>query len=74
MNALVQVHATTDGQVSMGLSLFWLGRRRRSYVTIGWGWDAEVPLRPWPWWRREPGAFRVVLCGLFVNARTRRVE
>lgn len=43
----------------------------RLALVVGWGWDTDCPLRPWPVTYREraPGGSQVrgiVWCGLFV--------
>lgn len=48
--------------------------RLRAVVSIGWGWDDEHPLRPWPWLTRAPSprgnrGFCLSWCGLFIQAR-----
>lgn len=50
------------------LAAIWRG----PYLTAGWGWDEQFPLRPWPvFWRdRKPGGriYRsVTWCGFFVG-------
>jgi hypothetical protein len=50
------------------LSAIWRG----PYLTAGWGWDEQFPLRPWPvfWSDRKPRGriYRsVTWCGFFVG-------
>ena len=46
-------------------------------LILGWGWDATVPLRPWPrtWWSKATPRGNVTSgiawCGLFATVGTR---
>lgn len=43
----------TGWEVALDLVLGW--RPHAGALVLGWGWDASVPLRPWPqgWWAKH---------------------
>jgi hypothetical protein len=48
-----------------------VGVRPRSIaISWGWGFDDEVPVRPWPQWWRLPGGGGVAWLGFFAAWRT----
>lgn len=74
--AFVGAHVGNDSGWEVAVDLV-LGSRPLVFAaTFGWGWDARVPLRPWPqaWWRRRTPRGNVTTgvawLGLFANVGT----
>lgn len=51
---MVGWHAGNDTGWEVAVDVVLGFRPHAGVLTLGWGWDAAVPLRPWPraWWRK----------------------
>jgi hypothetical protein len=59
---------TLDATMVSALAAIWRG----PYLALGWGWDGQFPLRPWPvaWSDPKPRGLvyrSVTWCGFFVG-------
>lgn len=74
----VRFHPWSVRGAEHSLSVSW-GFRWRGVIRVfqlGWGWDTEHPLRPWPWLTRTPTpqgnlGFCLSWCGGFTAYRWR---